>query len=323
MNNVCRCTGYANIVDAITEAAVELRRGHGSHEQRHSDGAVGQSVLRREDDYLLRGQGRFVDDLPTPLNTLHLAFVLSPFAHARITSIDASEALALDGVVDVLTGADLATMVKPIAAQIELPGYSPNTRDVLAIDEVRFAGEAVAVVVAESQYLAEDGLELVDVDYEPLPVGHRYPPSHRSRRPAGQSDRAGQRLFRGSIRHRRRRRCFRSGGPCHLRGLPLEPCDRGSDRTPRLPRRARTAGQPGLLLIHPDPPPAADCPGRVSRCRRVDPAGCCSRRRRRIRHQGGPLPRGIRLRRARPAAAPAHQVGPRPVRRPAHRRPRP
>ncbi len=195
-------------------------------------GAVGQSVLRREDDYLLRGQGRFVDDLPTPLNTLHLAFVLSPYAHARIASIDASEALALDGVVDVFTGADLAAMVKPIAAQIELPGYSPNARDVLAIDEVRFAGEAVAVVVAESQYLAEDGLELVDVDYEPLP---------------------------------------------------------------------------------------AVVPGR----RGVNPAGHCSRRRRRIRHQGGPLPRGIRLRRARPAAAPAHQVGPGPVRRPAHRRPRP
>lgn len=135
-----------------------------------TQGAIGQSVLRREDDYLLRGQGRFVDDLPTPLNTLHLAFVLSPYAHARITSIDASEALALHGVVDVFTGADLAAMVKPIAAQIELPGYSPNARDVLAIDEVRFAGEAVAVVVAESQYLAEDGMELVQVDYEPLPA---------------------------------------------------------------------------------------------------------------------------------------------------------
>ena len=135
-----------------------------------TQGAVGQSVLRREDEYLLRGQGRFVDDLPTPLSTLHLAFVLSPYAHARITSIDTSAALALDGVVDVLTGADLAAMVKPIAAQIELPGYSFNTRDVLAVDEVRFAGEAVAVVVAESQYLAEDGIELVEVDYEPLPA---------------------------------------------------------------------------------------------------------------------------------------------------------
>ncbi|WP_420623523.1 xanthine dehydrogenase family protein molybdopterin-binding subunit [Candidatus Poriferisodalis sp.] len=133
-------------------------------------GAVGQSVLRREDDYLLRGQGRFVDDLPAPINTLHLAFVLSPYAHARILSIDVSEARALDGVVDVLTGEDLAALVKPIAAQIELPGYHLNSRDVLAVDEVRFAGEAVAVVVAESQYLAEDGIELVQVDYEPLPV---------------------------------------------------------------------------------------------------------------------------------------------------------
>ena len=133
-------------------------------------GAVGQSVLRREDDYLLRGQGRFVDDLPAPINTLHLAFVLSPYAHARILSIDVSEARALDGVVDVLTGPDLAALVKPIAAQIELPGYHLNSRNVLAVDEVRFAGEAVAVVVAESHYLAEDGIELVQVDYEPLPV---------------------------------------------------------------------------------------------------------------------------------------------------------
>ena len=140
--------------------------GHGAV----GHGAVGQSVLRREDDYLLRGQGRFVDDLPAPINTLHLAFVLSPYAHARILSIDVSEARALDGVVDVLTGPDLAALVKPIAAQIELPGYHLNSRNVLAVDEVRFAGEAVAVVVAESHYLAEDGIELVQVDYEPLPV---------------------------------------------------------------------------------------------------------------------------------------------------------
>jgi len=131
---------------------------------------VGQSVLRREDDYLLRGRGRFIDDIPTALNTLHLAFVMSPHAHARIVSIDVSEALALDGVVEVLVGEDLAKLVKPISAQIELPGYHMNSRQVLAIDEVRFVGEAVAVVVAESPYLAEDGVELVDVDYEPLPA---------------------------------------------------------------------------------------------------------------------------------------------------------
>lgn len=129
---------------------------------------VGQSVPRREDDYLLRGRGRFIDDIPTTLNTLHLGFVLSPHAHARILSIDVSEAVALDGVVEVLVGEDLAKLVKPISAQIELPGYHMNSRQVLAIDEVRFVGEAVAVVVAESPYLAEDGVELVDVEYEPL-----------------------------------------------------------------------------------------------------------------------------------------------------------
>ena len=131
---------------------------------------VGQSVPRREDDQLLRGQGRYLDDVPIPPQTAHMKFVLSPHAHARITSIDISEALALEGVLEVFTGADLAGMMKPITAQIELPDYSSNSRDVVALDEVRFVGEAVAVVVAESQYLAEDGAELIDVEYEVLPA---------------------------------------------------------------------------------------------------------------------------------------------------------
>lgn len=131
---------------------------------------VGTSVLRKEDDYLLRGQGRFIDDLPTALNTVHLAFVLSPHAHARIVSIDTSAALAVDGVVEVLNGEDMARLVRPISATIELPGYQMNSRHVLAVDVVRFVGEAVAVVVAESPYIAEDGAELVDVEYEQLPA---------------------------------------------------------------------------------------------------------------------------------------------------------
>lgn len=134
---------------------------------------VGQDVLRREDAYLLRGEGRFVDDLPAPIGTLHLGFVVSPLAHARIVAIDPSTALATDGVVAVLTGEDMAPLASPIVAEIDMPGYQRHGRDVIARDEVRFVGEAVAVVVCESPYIAQDAIELVEVDYEPLPAAVR------------------------------------------------------------------------------------------------------------------------------------------------------
>ena len=131
---------------------------------------IGQDVLRREDDYLLRGQGRFVDDLPLRADTLHLGFVLSPHAHARIVSVDTTQAAALDGVVAVMTGDDIAQFVQPIAAEIEIAGYNRHDRNVVARDIVRFVGEAVAVVVCESAYIAQDAIELVEVDYETLPA---------------------------------------------------------------------------------------------------------------------------------------------------------
>ena len=131
---------------------------------------VGQNVLRREDAYLLRGEGRFVDDLPTPIGTLHLGFVLSPFAHAQIKNIDSSAAFETEGVVAVFTGDDMAAMTMPIVAEIDIPGYRRHGRDVIARNEVRFVGEAVAVVVCESPYIAQDAIELVEVDYEPLPA---------------------------------------------------------------------------------------------------------------------------------------------------------
>ena len=114
-----------------------------------ADSYVGQAILRREDEYLLRGQGRFIDDLPTPPDTLHLGFVLSPHAHARIAAIETGPALALDGVIAVLTGDDLAELVQPIVAEIEFPGYHLHGRDVIAREKVRFVGEAVAVVIAD------------------------------------------------------------------------------------------------------------------------------------------------------------------------------
>lgn len=130
---------------------------------------MGRSVLRREDSHLLRGKGRFLDDIPEPRDTLHLGFVMSPHAHAKILSIDSSAALALTGVVGVFTGADLATLVKPITTRISHPSYKPTGRPVLAVEKVRFVGEQVAVVVAETPYIAQDAIELITVDYDVLP----------------------------------------------------------------------------------------------------------------------------------------------------------
>ena len=130
---------------------------------------IGQHVLRREDDKLVRGDGCFVDDVAEPAGTRHIVFVLSPHAHARIVSIDAAAARTAPGVVDVLTGADFAR-VKRISPDYPQPGYQVVGRPVLAIDRVRFVGELVAVVVAESRNLAEDAAELVEVEYEILPA---------------------------------------------------------------------------------------------------------------------------------------------------------
>lgn len=130
---------------------------------------IGKTILRREDSYLLRGKAQFLDDLPEPKNTIHLAFVASPYARADILSIDASAALALPGVIDVLTGKDLVDDIKTFAPVIEIDGYRDVRRPVVAVDRVNFVGEYVAIILAETPYVAQDALDLVEVDYDPLP----------------------------------------------------------------------------------------------------------------------------------------------------------
>jgi aerobic carbon-monoxide dehydrogenase large subunit len=124
---------------------------------------LGHSVKRKEDERFIRGKGNYVDDISLP-GMLHLELLRSPFAHARIGSIDTSRAEALPGVVAVVTG--------ELMAQHNLawmPTLSGDTQAVLATDKVRFQGQEVAAVVAESAYIAKDALELIDVEYEPLP----------------------------------------------------------------------------------------------------------------------------------------------------------
>lgn len=119
---------------------------------------------RVEDAALLTGRGRFFDDLAAPAACLHAAILRSPHAHARIRSIDVAAALALPGVVAIHDGRALAEVTAPLMVGVRLPILCWA----MAVDKVRYVGEPVAVVLAESRYLAEDALDLIEVDYEPL-----------------------------------------------------------------------------------------------------------------------------------------------------------
>lgn len=132
-------------------------------------GHVGRGVLRFEDDKLLKGRGVFTDDLHLS-GLVHLGFVRSPHAHARIRAIRTERAKALPGVLAVFTGRDFESLAKPIRVEILFPHYKAPARPVMAVDAVKFVGDAVAVVVAESRYVAEDAADLVEVDYAPLPA---------------------------------------------------------------------------------------------------------------------------------------------------------
>jgi carbon-monoxide dehydrogenase large subunit len=125
---------------------------------------IGHSVKRKEDARFIRGQGNYVDDISLP-GMLHMAILRSPLAHARIVSIDSERAAATPGVVAVVSG--------ELLAQHNLawmPTMSGDTQAVFATDKVRFQGQEVAAVVAEDPYIAHDALELIDVEYDPLPA---------------------------------------------------------------------------------------------------------------------------------------------------------
>lgn len=130
---------------------------------------VGTPLRRKEDPRFLTGDARYLDDLPDA-HALHVAFVRADFAHARIRSIDCESARALDGVLAILTGADAAASWRPIRSDSTFPGWQSSAHWPLAVDKVRFVGEAVACVAAIDRYVAEDAAELIEVDYEPLPA---------------------------------------------------------------------------------------------------------------------------------------------------------
>jgi aerobic carbon-monoxide dehydrogenase large subunit len=129
---------------------------------------IGSRVRRVEDPRLITGAATYIGDL-APIGVLHVAFVRSPHAHARITGIDLSAARTTPGVVGVFSGADVNPTFAPLPGASGIEGARNPKRSILAEGEVRFVGEAVAVVVAESEDVARDAAERVEIDYQPLP----------------------------------------------------------------------------------------------------------------------------------------------------------
>lgn len=127
-------------------------------------GGMGHSIKRKEDLRFLRGKGKYVDDIKLP-DMIYLDIVRSPLPHAKITKIDASKALAIPGVLAVITGKDLE------AHKLAwMPTLMSDTQMVLPVEKVMFQGQEVAGVLATDRYIAADGVAAVEVDYEPLPV---------------------------------------------------------------------------------------------------------------------------------------------------------
>src|SRR5262245_54399705 len=129
---------------------------------------IGSAIKRREDPRLITGHGTFVDNLNLP-GMLYASIVRSPYGHANIKSIDTSQAKAVAGVAEVFTGKDLqASGVGSLPCGWMLPTLKLPPHPVIAYEKVRHAGDAVAVVLADSPYAARDAAELVQVEYEPL-----------------------------------------------------------------------------------------------------------------------------------------------------------
>jgi 2-furoyl-CoA dehydrogenase large subunit len=139
-----------------------LSPSHGTTEHRW----LGQPIERVEDGTLLTGRGYYTDDIPVRAGTLHAAILRSPHAHADILGIDTAEAAVRPGVVAVLTGREITQESDPFIIVLR----QPMDQWSLAVDRVRFVGEAIAVVIAEDRYIAEDALDDIKVEYRKLPA---------------------------------------------------------------------------------------------------------------------------------------------------------
>ncbi len=194
---------------------------------------VGSPVPCKEDEALLTGRARFIDDLSPVAGIRFAAILRSPHPHARIKRIDASRALALPGVYDVVTGKDIAELIGPVPSVVKAPiAYYP-----IAIDRARYVGEPVAVVVADTRYLAEDGCDLIDVDYDVLPAVADLQSAMASDAPV-LHDKAGSNVI--------NRRTFRYGDPDRA----FAQADRVFDLSYSFPRYASTPMETFGVIAH-------------------------------------------------------------------------
>ena len=218
---------------------------------------VGQKVPRKEDPRLLTGHGRYIDDI-TVKGMVHATFVRSDLARARVTRLDVDAARAADGVVAVFTAAELNDRVSVSMLPTLFQGADDFMAPVtpLAGDDVRFVGDPLVLIVAESRYLAEDAAELVEVDYEPLDPVIDYetaatnPELVHPNRPSNVAMMAGADMspeLRGDVRHGCAR-VHRNRSPAPLQhgadGVPrrrgeLRPVRRHARRAPLEPEPAR------------------------------------------------------------------------------------
>jgi carbon-monoxide dehydrogenase large subunit len=169
--NLCRCTGYQNIIKAIKKVVAvlpEVQTEIEAGDEYFTDfTSIGKRMPRREDHRLLRGQGRYLDDIEVP-GALHACFLRSPHAHAKIVSIEMDEAKSMPGVEAVFTGKELVEWTTTMRMAPPIDGIKPVEMTALPIDKVRFHGDPVVCVVATDRYVAEDAIECIDVEYEPL-----------------------------------------------------------------------------------------------------------------------------------------------------------
>jgi aerobic carbon-monoxide dehydrogenase large subunit len=163
--NLCRCTGYKGIVQAVLETAKQQE----IQPTAEATDIIGVSIGRHEDQRFLRGEGKYTSDIKLP-NLAHAVVLRSPYASARIKQIDTSAARSAPGVLAVLTFDDIAPVAKPFPQVQPHPALVSRMPYPLVKDVVRYAGEPVAIVVAENVYQAEDARELIDVQYEELPA---------------------------------------------------------------------------------------------------------------------------------------------------------
>ena len=136
-------------------------------EETKASGWIGRRYPRKEDARFITGNGLFAADIRIP-GLAHVAIARSPYSSAKIVRIDKTQALAVPGVIDIFTGAEIVSELDPLPNLLPSP-YDKVKDYGIAVDMVRYAGEPVAVVVAESTYVAWDALDLLEVEYEELP----------------------------------------------------------------------------------------------------------------------------------------------------------